>query len=122
MRAPDPTRRGPRAPRRGAAPPVEPIPDSVLASASRAATALWVALAVLTLARLALPFTPSMWFWGLNLQRFLAPLPAWGLWGAAALALVPKAARALAPWLARIGDEAVGARGAVIAALLAAIL
>src|SRR5262249_5213565 len=92
------------------------------APAGRAALALWVVLAVLLAARAALAFVPSMWFWGLNVQRFLAPLPAWGPWALALLALIPPLARPLAPFLGRIGDELSRPRGAAVAALCAALL
>jgi len=90
--------------------------------AARAATALWAALAALLLARLALAFVPSMWFWGLNVQRFLAPVPAWGLWAVALLGLAPPVARALTPPLGRLGEELARPRGTVVAAILVALL
>lgn len=92
------------------------------AGPARAAPALWAALAALLLARLALAFVPSMWFWGLNVQRFLAPVPAWGLWAVAALGLVPPVARALTPPLGRLGEELARPRGAVAAGILVALL
>ena len=106
--------------------PATPAPASAAgpagASANGAATALWCALAALVLARLALAFVPSMWLWGLNLQRFLAPPVAWGLWAIAALALVPPLARALTPALARLGDLLLRPVGAVAGELGAALL
>ena len=45
-----------------------------------------------------------MWMWGLDAQRFLAPLPAWLPWALAAAALLPPLARPLAALLARLGD------------------
>lgn len=71
----------------------------------RAALALWIALGALVLARLALTFVPGMWMWGLNLQRFLGPLFAWGPWALAALALIPPVARALEPAWEWAGDR-----------------
>ncbi|HEY2954006.1 MAG TPA: tetratricopeptide repeat protein [Candidatus Eisenbacteria bacterium] len=79
-------------------------------------------LAISAVARLALAFVPSMWLWGLNVQRFLATAAAWAPWAAAALALHPAVARALLPALARAGNALARPRGVVVAALLAAIL
>src|SRR2546426_457519 len=88
-------------------------------SRSRAITS---ARAALLIARCGLAFVPSMWFWGLNVQRFVAPLPAWGLWAVAVIGLLPPLARALTPQLARLGDEIARPRGVAIMALLAAAL
>jgi len=132
-RDPKPARRGPgpraaeprpksearSAPRAASATTSAPAPAQ---AAGRAAIALWVALALLLAARAALMFVPSMWFWGLNVQRFLAPLPAWGLWALALLALVPTLARPLTPFVGRLGDELSRPRGAAVAALCAALL
>jgi hypothetical protein len=59
--------------------------------------ALWLCLALLILLRGALTLVPSMWGWGVNVQRFLDPVSGWGLWAVAALSLVPQVARRLAP-------------------------
>src|SRR5262245_55381175 len=67
---------------------------------------LWVCLALLVLLRALLTFVPSMWGWGLNVQRFLDPLSSWGLWLLSALTLIPAIARGLARPLERIGDVA----------------
>lgn len=89
----------------GGRPPSVPGGDRAsLRSLPRAALAVWIALAALTLARGALAFVPSMWLWGLGPLRFLAPLPAWAPWGLAALALVPLVARPFAAGVARLGD------------------
>ena len=116
---------GPRAERRAnppaRAPRSEPAP-APQAAAGRAALALWVTLALLLVARLALAFVPTMWFWGLNVQRFLAPVWAWAPWAVAALALVPPLSRPLAPAFARLGHELLRPRGAAVAAVLAALL
>lgn len=91
-------------------------------AARRAALALWVALVLLVLARAALAFVPSMYGWGLNLQRFLAPGAGWVLWILLAATCVPAlgafAGRAFEP-----PDRAFGARGLVgsTAALAAAV-
>jgi hypothetical protein len=58
-----------------------------------AAAALWLCLALLVLLRAVFGFVPSMWAWGLNVQRFLDPLSGWGLWALAALSLIPPIAR-----------------------------
>jgi tetratricopeptide (TPR) repeat protein len=71
----------------------------------RAALTLWIALGALAVARLALAFVPNMWIWGLNLQRFLDPLFAWGPWALAAVALIPPAARALEPAWSWAGER-----------------
>src|SRR5262249_48720527 len=65
--------------------------------ARRAAIALWLGLVLLTAARAAATFAPSMWAWSLNLMRFMAPATGWTLWAVAALALVPPLARLLTP-------------------------
>src|SRR5262249_59908573 len=97
-------------------------PAAPAESAARAAIALWATLAALLLARLLLAFVPTMWLWGLNVQRFLAPLPAWGLWIVALLGLLPPIARALTPPLARLGEASGGSPGVAVAALFAARL
>jgi len=65
---------------------------------------LWGILVALALARAITAFEPSMWAWSLNLQRFLDPLPAWGLWALAALALIPAVARRAAGIWSALGD------------------
>jgi len=120
-RSPKPARGEARAVAAGAAPQAGP-PAASSAAAERAATALWLVLAASALARLALAFLPTMWLWGLNVQRFLAPVPAWGLWAAAALGLHPPIARALTPPLARLGNALARPRGVVAAGLFAALL
>src|SRR5262249_40552594 len=57
-------------------------------SSNAAGAALWVALAVLALARLVLVFDHSMALWGLNVLRFV-PATEWLGWALAVLALVP---------------------------------
>ena len=59
----------------------------------------WTILAAVVLARAALPFVPTMWTWGLNLQRFLAPLWAWLPWAAMSL---PRRTRGVAPMVSRM--------------------
>jgi len=68
------------------------------------AALLWATLATLALARALLTFSPTMWAWSLNLQRFLDPPLAWGLWLVAAVTLLPPVARRLAPMWNAAGD------------------
>jgi hypothetical protein len=70
--------------------------------------AVVTALTVLALIRAATVFLPSMWAWGLNVQRFVAPLPGWLLWLAMALVLVPAVGAAIGTHLARAGDRLPG--------------
>src|SRR5437867_4253550 len=84
----------------------------------RAVTAVLVALALL---RAATAFLPSMWAWGLDAQRFLAPLPAWLPWLALALPLLPRVGAALAPRLDRAGDGLGGALASWLVALAAVV-
>jgi len=121
---------------RGRVPPAKPArsasrpgaragepPAAGEANAARAARALWVTLAALALARLASAFVPSMWLWGINLQRFLSPLWAFCPWLVAALALFPPLARRAAPWCGRAGDALARSRsGPGVAAVLGAAL
>jgi len=88
---------------------------------------LAIALVILLflIARAGLAFVPGMWAWSLNLQRFVHPLVGWGLWGLAALALVPAFGRRAAPWLERAGDAMVrfpGRAGWVAAALVGSLV
>ena len=69
-----------------------------------ATTALWITLAVLVLARGALPLVPGMGGWALNLHRFVSPGIGWTLWALSALALIPGVATRLFPWWERMGD------------------
>src|SRR5438874_11250266 len=78
-------------PAAGAAAPATATPEA--SAAWRGLLAAWAALAVLAAARGALAFVPSMAFWSLNLQRFLAPAAAWATWGLLAVALLPAVAR-----------------------------
>lgn len=102
-------RRGARDPGRAVgeprpAPPRDADAAAPAAAAARAAAGVLAALLALALARGALPFTPGMWAWSLNLQRFLAPGWAWGPWALLALSLVPAVARLGLPALERSGD------------------
>ena len=103
-----------------ATPPPAAAPRSASGGAGgRAALALWIGLAALTAARFALTFTPGMWMWGLNVQRFLDPRLAWLPWTIAALALLPDPARRVEPMLARIGDAiARGSKPAIVSLAL----
>lgn len=69
-----------------------------------AARVLWISLALLVLARGLLSFLPSMWGWGLNVQRFLDPFFGWALWSVAALTLVPSVAARGVQTLEKLGD------------------
>ena len=90
---------------------------------SRAPAAVLLVLLALVLARAALAFVPSMWAWGLNGQRFLAPLAAWLPWSLCLLALHPSIGERLARSLARVGDWLlVAVRGEWAAALTAAAM
>jgi hypothetical protein len=102
---------------RAAAPLSDPAAD-------RAALALWLVLALITAARAALTFVPTMWAWSLNLMRFVAPAPGWTLWALSALALVPWLGRRALPALEALGRAfdrsavlAYGAWAALAAAL-----
>lgn len=70
--------------------------------------AVVTALIALTLIRAATAFVPSMWAWGLNVQRFVAPLPGWLPWLAMALALIPSVGAGIDTHLARAGDRLAG--------------
>lgn len=61
--------------------------------ASRAAIALWISLAVLAVLRALFAFVPSMWAWGFDLLRFVAPIPGWTLWALSGLTLIPAVGR-----------------------------
>ena len=107
-------------PRAATAPAPAPSVNDAGASPG-AGRALWLTLALLAAARLALAFVPDMWMWGLNLQRFLAPALAWSTWAVLALALVPALARGALPALEWVGDR-LDRRATVIAiALLVAV-
>jgi tetratricopeptide (TPR) repeat protein len=95
----------------------EPPPADAPASA-RAAIVLWIVLAVLAVARIALAFDSTMWAWSLNLLRFVPPPLAIALGLAGTVALAPPIARSLAPTATRLGDGI--ARHPVPAALASA--
>lgn len=82
-------------------------PDS--RSSTRAAYALAGTLLVMAFARAIAALSPTMWAWGLNDQRFLAPWLGWGTWVVGAVALVPAVARALAA-----AGEAIAQRAGVV--------
>jgi len=85
--------------------------------------AVWIALLALVLIRAATAFLPSMWAWGLDAQRFLAPLPGWGLWLAMTLVLVPAVGVRVNAPLERAGARALGSAWMPwLAALAAAAL
>ena len=70
--------------------------------------AAWNALLALALIRAATAFMPSMWAWGLNVQRFVAPLPGWLLWLAMVLVLIPAVGAGANTRLERAGDRLLG--------------
>lgn len=85
--------------------------------------AVWGVLLALVVVRAATALLPSMWAWGLNVQRFLAPLPAWLPWSVCLLALHPAIGEWLARRLARVGDWVlVASRGEWTAGLAAAVM
>ena len=85
--------------------------------------AVWVALAVLGVLRAWLVSVPTMWAWGLNVQRFLPPLAAWLPWLASAALLLPAAGRRFAPTCEALGDRiATGRRWPWLAAFAAALV
>ncbi len=75
---------------------------------ARSARAAWIALLALVLIRAVTAGLPSMWAWGLNVQRFLAPLPACLLWLVMALALIPAVGARVGAPLERAGDRLLG--------------
>ena len=93
---------------RSARPERELSPKLGSDAAACGARALWGVLAVLVLARGALSFVPTMWCWGLNLQRFVPVGPVWGLWALAALALAPAISRPLAAKFKQASDARKG--------------
>lgn len=68
------------------------------------------ALAATAAARAVTTFVPSMWPWGINLQRFLDPTLAMATWAVVACTLVPAVGGRLAPSLSRYGDRVVDSR------------
>lgn len=84
-------------------------------SAAAVGVTLWAVILVIVALRLLLMTSATMWLWSLNLQRFLSPPVAWGLWVAMALMLLPP----LASWALRTGSAAIrtlpgGSRGSAI--------
>jgi hypothetical protein len=102
--SPDRRRPDRTAPSRPAAAATRARSTSAEPSSERGAIALWIGLAALAAVRCALAFSPGMWMWGLNHQRFLDPLLSWLPWGLAALPLLPPLARRLEPATTRLGD------------------
>ncbi len=76
----------------------------------------WIVLALLWLLRGALALVPTMWGWGLNVQRFLGPAWGFGTWLLGTLLLVPPIARIAALGLAKVGDFIADSRRAQPAA------
>lgn len=69
-----------------------------------ATRATWSVLLILVLLRAVTAFLPSMWAWGVNLQRFLAPIPAWLPWALTAATLHPAIAARIERRLDHVGD------------------
>ena len=65
---------------------------------------LWMCIALLILVRGGFGVLPSMWGWGLNVQRFLDPVSGWGLWWVAAAALLPAVGKRGSVALESAGD------------------
>jgi hypothetical protein len=84
--------------------------------------ALWLCLALLILLRGVFTLLPSMWGWGVNVQRFLDPITGWGLWVVAALSLLPNVAARCAGAIERWSKSLASRRGALTVFALAALL
>jgi hypothetical protein len=78
-------------------------PAGPVARAGRAAMVLWLAFIALALTRAGFAFAASMWGWGFDLLRFVAPVAGWTLWALSALTLIPRVARLLYRPLAALG-------------------
>src|SRR5256885_4710371 len=88
---------------------------------ARSAAAIWILLAILTLARALAAFLPLPYVWGLGPLRFLSPWAGWVPWLLAALSLVPALARRVS--LEALGDRLARGRAAPwVAGLLASSL
>src|SRR5262245_28724530 len=68
------------------------------------------ALAATVAARAVTSLVPSMWPWGINVQRFLDPILAVSTWAIVACTLVPAVGGRLAVPLMRWGDRLVDSR------------
>jgi hypothetical protein len=84
--------------------------------------ALWLCLALLVLLRGVSALLPTMWGWGVNVQRFLDPVTGWGLWAIAVLALLPPVARRLTAVVERWSQSFAPRSGALKAFVLGALL
>jgi len=93
------------------------------ATNSRAFVVVWSSLLVLALVRGLATFVPTMWGWGVNVQRFVGPLSAWLPWGACVILLHPAVGRRLSQFHSDVGDWLLaGNAGAVGAGLAGAAL
>jgi tetratricopeptide (TPR) repeat protein len=88
----------PASPRPAAQPAVE------TGAAERAATVLFVMIALLVAARIGAAFAPGMWAWGIDAGRFLPVWIAAPLLLALVLPLLPAVSRRLTPWIEAGGD------------------
>src|SRR5262249_46196169 len=95
---------------------------ATLPNAMSPTLALWLCFALLILMRGALTLVPSMWGWGLNVQRFLDPVTGWGLWAVAALALIPQVAHPLSDAVASTWKWFESRSGSLKAFFLGALL
>jgi len=88
-------------------------------AAGRGTRATGSVLLILVLLRAITALLPSMWAWGVNVQRFLAPIPAWLPWALTAATLHPAIATRLAPHLDHVGDRWMRGRGRWLVGLAA---
>lgn len=93
-------------------PPRALAPTRPITIDDRRAVALLTGIALLLVARGAAATLPSMWAWGLNLNRFVTPALGWLPWAVCALLLVPALGRAVGRRLEGVGDALTGGRGA----------
>src|SRR5262245_21163546 len=98
------------------------VPRTEAAGGESLGPAVWATLLALVLARAVTTFVPSMWAWGVNLQRFLRPLLAWGPWLLMAIPLAPRFARGPARSCEQIGDRMSRPAAPWIAALIGGLL
>lgn len=85
-----------------------PGPAAATGATAPFPVAVWLALLALLAARAVTATLPSMWLWGLNVQRFLQPMFGAALWLACALPLLPRVGERLAGACERLGDRLVG--------------
>lgn len=93
-------------------PPARPRSIALSAEAmhDRRAVALLAGIALLLAARGAAAIVPSMWGWGLNVQRFVPPTIGWLSWSLCAALFVPGVGRAAGRRLETLGGALAGGR------------